>query len=75
MHARKYENFTPFLSHILYERNISFSHYGITRSEELIGNEQCANSAPVSSKSDVIWPIPRSLLIGCKHLEEAGDES
>jgi hypothetical protein len=73
MHARKYENFTPFLSHVLYERNISLSNFRITRSEELIRNEKRANSAPVNCKSDVIWSIPSSLFIGCKHLEETGD--
>jgi hypothetical protein len=39
MHARKYENFSPFLSYILYERNISLSDFRITRPEELIRNE------------------------------------
>jgi len=39
VHARKYENFTSFLSHILYDRNVSLSDHRITRSEELIGDE------------------------------------
>jgi hypothetical protein len=39
MHAREYEDFTPFLSHILYDRNISLSDYRVARPEELIGDE------------------------------------
>jgi len=72
MHTREYEDFTPFLSHILYDRNISLSDYRVACPEELIGDEQRANGTPVSSKGDVIWSIPRPLLIGRKHLEETG---
>ena len=36
---KKKENFSPFLSHILYKRNISLSDFRITRSEELVRNE------------------------------------
>jgi len=39
MHARKYEDFTPFLSHILYDRNVSLSDFRVSRPEELIGDE------------------------------------
>jgi hypothetical protein len=38
MHAREYQDFTPFLSHILYDRNISLSNLRVARPEELIGD-------------------------------------
>lgn len=39
MHTREYEDFAPFLSHILYDRDISLSDYRVARSEELIGDK------------------------------------
>jgi hypothetical protein len=39
MHAREYKDFTPFLPHILYDRNISLSDLRVARPEKLIGDE------------------------------------
>jgi hypothetical protein len=70
MHAGEYENFSSLLSYILHECNIPLPNFWIVCSKEFVRNEERANSASINCKSDVIWAIPRSLLVGGKHLEE-----
>jgi hypothetical protein len=71
MHAREHENLSSLLSHILHECNISLPNFWIVCSKEFVRNEECADSASINCKSDVIWAIPCSLLVRGEHLEEA----
>jgi hypothetical protein len=43
--------------------------------EERIADEQGPDSAPINRERNVIWPVPRTKLVGAEHLVEPGQMS